>query len=207
MLYILDLIGTFAFAAYGAHLAQRKSFDIFGITVCAFLSAFGGGTLRDMILNRMPMYFVDSVYVLVTVIGVAFAVATYAYFAKMKRFLLALDAVGLVTFAYLGAYAADRAGLGIIGITLLATLTAVGGGILRDIAVKEVPLVFYYDLYATPAILLGFLYAIFRPWSVNIAGAYGLLVVIFCFRLLAIKYDWHLWRPHPACVDDGSRIS
>lgn len=195
MFYILDLIGTFAFAAYGAHLAQRKSFDIFGIAVCAVLSAFGGGALRELFLNRMPAFFSDATYIVVAFLGICFAVLTYRYFEKMQRLLLVLDAIGLVTFAYLGAYAAHRSGLGIVGIVLLATLSAVGGGILRDIAIKEVPLVFYEDLYATPAILLGMLYSIFGFYMNSNTGIYMLLAFIFLFRLLAIRYKWHLWRP------------
>ncbi len=199
MLYVLDLIGTFAFAAYGAHLAQRKSFDIFGVAVCALVSAFGGGILRELLLNRMPAFFSDYTYLIAAACGVVFAIATYAYFEKMQRLLMVLDAIGLVTFAYIGAHAAHEAELGIVGIVLFATLTAVGGGILRDIAVKEVPLVFYEDLYATPAILLGVLYALFAIYMNTPSAVYLLLSVIFLFRILAIRYKWHLWRPQDAC--------
>jgi uncharacterized membrane protein YeiH len=198
MLYILDLIGVFAFAAYGAHLAQRKSFDIFGIAVCALLSAFGGGALRELFLNRIPAFFLDPVYLLVAMLGVAFAILSYRYFEKMQKLLLVLDAVGLVTFAYLGAYAAHQAGLGMVGIVLFATLSAVGGGIMRDIAIKEVPLVFYEDLYATPAILLGFTYSLLPFFMNRDVGVYTLLATVFLFRLLAIRYKWHLWRPGSA---------
>jgi len=195
MLYVLDLIGTFAFAVYGAHLARRKSFDIFGIAACAGISALGGGTIGDLLLNRLPPYFSDGWYAAVILAGIAFAVVTFSYFESVHPWILVLDAIGLVTFAFLGADRAAQAGLGTLGIALFAVLTAVGGGVLRDVAVKEIPLIFYRDFYATPALLLGLAYAVFRPYMHQAFPVNALLMAALLLRLLAIRYNLSLWKP------------
>ena len=195
MLYFLDLLGTAAFAIYGAHLAQKKGYDLFGILVCSALSAIGGGTMRDFILNQIPAYFFDYRYFLVIILAAAFSIYSYKSFEKIKNSLLIVDAVGLVTFAFLGAATAYHNSLSLVGVIILATITAIGGGILRDICIGELPLVFYQDLYATPAIILGFLYFVLGKNMESAFFTYGLLISVFIFRLLAIKYKLNLWRP------------
>lgn len=194
-LFFFDLLGTFAFSAYGAYLGQRKGFDIFGVLVCACVSAFGGGTIRELLLNRLPVYFQDPRYLLLVILGIVFNILLFTHFPRIQRFMLSLDAIGLVTFAYLGATSALTADLGVIGVLIFATVSAVGGGVLCDLLIREIPRIFYRDFYATPALLVGLgVFLLQKQLSIPVVG-YALLFVVFCIRLLAIKYRIELWKP------------
>lgn len=194
-IYILDLIGTFAFAVYGAHIAINKEFDVFGIFVSAFLTAFGGGTLRELILRNIPFYFYDNNYIIVCLAGYVFSIAIYKGFNKISKYVLIVDAIGLATFAFIGATKANQAGLGAFAIIFLATITPIGGGLLRDIAIREIPQIFHRDFYASPAIFLGIFYAICRDYMDNIIFVYCLIFATFALRLCAIYFKFNLWRP------------
>jgi len=194
-IYILDLIGTFAFAVYGAHVAIEKEFDIFGIFVAAFLTAFGGGTLRELILGNIPFYFHDNNYVFVCLAGYAFSIATYKIFYKINKYMIVVDAIGLSTFALIGAQKAYEAKLGTSAIIFLATITAVGGGLLRDISLREVPQIFHREFYASPAMFLGVCFAIFHNYTHNPIFIYCLIFLTFALRLCAIYLKFALWRP------------
>lgn len=187
-LYPLDLLGTFAFAVYGSYIGFKKGFDIFGIFVCAFLCGLGGGTIREMILNRLPAYFTDYNYIYVVVIGILFCNFTYHHFHKINKFMLILDAVGLTTFAYIGASRAVETHLGIVGAMLFAPLTAVGGGTLKDIVANEIPDSFKGQIYASPAIISGVLYYIFKDYISNPFATFSLILFIFLIRVAAIQY-------------------
>ena len=197
-LFVFDILGTFAFAVYGAYVAQRKGFDVFGVAVCAFVSAVGGSTLRDGLFQRLPVYFFDSTYVIAILIGIVFSILVFHQFEKVQKFMLWIDALGLVTFAFIGATKAFGFGLGLLGVILFAVVSAVGGGIIRDLMVGEVPQIFYQDFYATPAIILGIIYVLLQPWVYHWYVAYGIIVVVFILRLLAIKFRLQLWKPRVA---------
>lgn len=186
-LYLLDLLGTFAFAVYGSYIGFKKGFDIFGIFVCAFLCALGGGTMRNIVLNKLPAYFTDYNYIYTVIIGVLFCYFTFHYFHKINKFMLILDAVGLTTFAYIGASIAVGYNLGIIAAMIFAPLTAVGGGTLKDIVANEVPQSFKGEIYATPAILSGVLYFIFKDYMINPIFSVALILFIFTIRVTAIQ--------------------
>lgn len=194
-IYILDIVGTFAFAVYGAHVAIKKEFDIFGIFVSAFLTAFGGGTLREFILGNIPFYFYDNNYIFVCLAGCIFSIAVYKVFNKISRYVLLVDAIGLSTFAFIGAEKADEAGLGVFAIIFLATMTAVGGGLLRDITIREVPQILHRDFYASPAMFLGASFAILREYRHNALFIGFLIFLTFALRLCAIHFRFSLWRP------------
>lgn len=194
-IYILDLLGTFTFAAYGAYIGQRKQFDIFGILICAFLTATGGGTIRELILGNMLFYFSDYNYVYAIILGAVFSICVYKMFDKINRYMLVVDAVGLTTFALIGATKAAEAELGAVAIIFLATLTAVGGGLLRDVSIREVPQIFYRDFYASPAIFLGVIYSIFSKYMDKTLWIYALIICTFLLRLAAIHFKIDLWGP------------
>lgn len=192
----LDYLGTFAFSAFGAYLAQRKGYDIFGVLTCAFISAFSGGTIREVLLNNLPTYFFDYKYSIAVLLGTVFAVIFYKNFRKINSWMLGVDAIGLVTFAYIGASRANEANLGFFGIVIFAVLTAAGGGIIRDIVMRETPIIFYQDFYATPAFLLAIGYFFLRDYSNTEWVLYTLLACTFFIRILAIKFKVQLWKPH-----------
>lgn len=109
--------------------------------------------------------------------------------------MIIVDAIGLSAFAFIGAEKANEADLGAFAIIFLATLTAVGGGLLRDIAIRQVPQIFHRDFYASPAIFLGIIFAIFRNYMHNLAFIYCLIFITFALRLCAIYFNFGLWRP------------
>lgn len=198
LLFLFDLLGTSAFAAYGSYLAAHKQFDLFGIFVCACVSAFAGGTIRSLFLNQLPIYFTDGRYFLAVLIGILFSLLLFQHFARIQRFMLAIDALGLVTFALLGASLALDHGLGLIGALLFAVLSAVGGGVCCDLLLREIPRIFYRDFYATPAALVGLFLFLFRADRHTPLVIYSILLSSFCLRLLAIKWRLELWKPRAA---------
>lgn len=194
-IYILDLLGTCTFAFYGAYVGIRRKFDIFGIFITAFLTAVGGGTIREILVNRMPQYFTDMQYIAAILLGILLAILLFPVFSKIHKYALVVDAIGLVTFAFIGATTAATFGLGAFGIITLATISAVGGGLLRDIAIAETPQIFFQDFYASPAIFLGILYALFQPQTESSWVTYIILAATFLLRLLAIYFKIQLWGP------------
>lgn len=194
-IYILDLIGTFAFASYGSYFAIRKDFDLFGIFVCAFLTAVGGGTMREMILNHVPFYFFDMHYIVVIFAAVTFSILLYKKFHRVEKLVLILDSVGLVTFAFIGASKGAAEGLGILAMTCLAAITALGGGVLRDLVLNDIPEIMYRHFYASVAIVLGVLYGVFAPFMDSFLWANVLLAFCFIIRLICIYFKINLWKP------------
>ena len=194
-IYILDLLGTFTFAAYGAYIGQQKRFDIFGIFTCAFLTALGGGTIRELILGNTLFYFCDYNYIYAIILGTVFSIVIFGKFEKISRYMLVVDAIGLTTFALIGATRAAEAELGAFAVIFLATVTAVGGGLLRDVSIREVPQIFYRDFYASPAIFLGVVYSIFQQYMDRPLCVYALVTCTFILRLLAIYFKIDLWGP------------
>ncbi|MBN2269685.1 MAG: TRIC cation channel family protein [Sedimentisphaerales bacterium] len=191
----MDLLGTFTFAAYGAYIGQQKRFDIFGIFACAFLTALGGGTIRELILGNMLFYFRDYNYIYAIILATVFSIVIFGKFEKISRYMLVVDAIGLTTFALIGATKAAQAELGAFAVIFLATVTAVGGGLLRDVSIRKVPQIFYRDFYASPAIFLGVVYSICRQYMDRPVCVYALIVCTFMLRLLAIYFKIDLWGP------------
>lgn len=193
---ILDLIGTFAFASYGSYFAIKKNFDIFGIFVCAFLTAVGGGTIRELILGHVPFYFFDSNYIYTIIAGVLFTILIFRHFNKISNFMLLLDAIGLVTFAFIGSTKAIDANLGFFGVLFFATITAVGGGVMRDVIMNEVPEIMHRDLYASIAIIFGTLFWLGRDYAGDFLFLNFLLTICLILRLLVIVRKMDLWKPN-----------
>lgn len=194
-IYVLDLVGTFAFACYGSYYALKKDFDIFGILVCAFLTAVGGGTIRELILNHVPFYFFDPAYAETILAGIVFTIVVFKHFHKINRFMLILDGIGLVVFALIGASKAYEQGFGLIPIVFFATVTSVGGGLLRDMVLNDVPEIMYKDFYATVAILLGIAFWLGEKYASSIIFVNLLIAGFFILRVAAIHYKFGLWRP------------
>ena len=204
-IYILDLIGTFAFAIYGSYFALRENFDIFGISVAAFLTAVGGGTIREIIFNKTPFYFFDQNYLIAISLGIAFSLLFFKKFHLVNRVILFLDSIGLVAFAFIGASKANDLGLGIFGTAFFATLTAVGGGALRDLVSNKVPEIMHREAYASVAVLLGLSYGIFSNKVENIVFANGMLIFFLTLRLFTAFKKINLWKPralHSVQLDD-----
>lgn len=152
--YILDLAGTSIFAVTGALAAMEKRMDIFGITVLAVITALGGGTIRDILMGQMPpFYFVKPAYLAVA-IGTALAVFFFrGMFSSMKGPLVTFDAIGLGVFTVIGAEKALGLGFPFVPVIILAMLTGIGGGMIRDVLRGEIPFVLKKEIYASASLL------------------------------------------------------
>ena len=199
----LVAIGTIAFAISGSFKAFRHELDLLGVLVLGFVTALGGGLMRDALLHTTPAAFLDLGPATYALIGCLIAIALNAAFKGLVphiarpegKLFLALDAVGLAAFTVLGAQLAAGAGLNVFGIVLLAAITGVGGGLLRDVLVMEVPLVLKADFYATATIIGGILFtALFWiGWPLSIITAVTFAVTLV-LRLLAVWLGWQLPR-------------
>tara|TARA_R110002049_G_scaffold224666_2_gene396367 strand:+ start:586 stop:1257 length:672 start_codon:yes stop_codon:yes gene_type:complete len=151
-----DYLGTFTFAISGALVAQKRSFDIFGVIVVAALTAMGGGTIRDLVLGIRPVTWVtEPIYLLVIILAVA-SVAISNIFSReaMKNSMVFFDAFGLAVFTIIGAQVAMMQPSHTFPVVVvMGVVTGVAGGVLRDIVCNEVPLIFQKEIYASAAAL------------------------------------------------------
>jgi uncharacterized membrane protein YeiH len=194
MLYILDLIGVGVFAISGALAGVRRGLDLFGITVLAAVTAIGGGTLRDVLLGRHPVFWVrNPVYLYVILAATLIAVFGQGLLTNIETPLLVADAVGLGVFALAGAESVEAEGHARIVIVLMGTMTGVAGGVVRDILSGVVPLLLRRDIYATAAIAGICLYLLLQAVGIKLRWAFGVSILsVVALRLLAIRFNWQL---------------
>ncbi|HET9679582.1 MAG TPA: trimeric intracellular cation channel family protein [Gammaproteobacteria bacterium] len=194
MLYLFDLAGVAVFAVSGALVAGRKSLDIFGVFIIAVVTAIGGGTLRDLLLDRHPLFWVeDPTYLLVISIAAFATMITVRVSRPPRQVLLVADALGLAVFCILGVRIAVAAGTGPLIAVLMGTMSGVAGGMLRDVLCGEVPLILRRDLYATAALAGASVYLLLHSLQLAspLAGIIGMLIVVG-LRLAAIFLGWRL---------------
>jgi len=191
---ILDYLGTVAFAVTGASKAIAHKADIFGIIVLATVVGVGGGVTRDVIFGRFPTAFYDPIYVGLTV-GVGIVMFfLYVKFKKQMSIWLVFDAVGLGVFSILGASIAyNVVGLNFLPMLFGGMITAIGGGILRDVFVREIPIVFVKEIYAIASIIgiVVFYVVLLFGVDVQVSSVIG-IVAATGIRLFAMKYNWNL---------------
>lgn len=193
-LYALEMVGTAAFAVSGALAAARKGMDIFGFFVLALLPAVGGGTLRDVILDRHPVFWIDDLsYVLVALAAAVLVFVTSYQPGSRRRVLIWMDAMGLALFATLGTEISLSFDTGPVVAVMLGVTTAVTGGMIRDVICNEIPLILTREIYATAAFLAGVVYVMLDAFSLGQSIAVGLAVAAgFSIRALAILFNWSL---------------
>ncbi len=191
-LIVLDLTGIFVFAITGALVAVRKRLDIFGVLVLAGTTGLGGGFLRDVLIDATPpAALMDWRYLLVPVAAGLVTFFWHPAIGRMQRLIVLLDAAGIGLFCVTGAVKALEHGLGPVPSALMGMVTAIGGGMVRDVLASRVPEIFSSTLYATPA-LLGATWAALAHeagWSVWLVALPG-LTICFGLRILAVKRDW-----------------
>ena len=194
-LLVLDLAGTFVFALSGGVVAVRKKLDLFGVLVLAFAAGNAGGVIRDVIIGSVPpAAIVDWRYIGVSIFAGFIAFFWYQRIQKLRNRVQLLDAAGLGLFAVAGAEKAIVFGLNPLSAALLGMLTGIGGGILRDVLVAQIPGVLTsIELYAVAAlagalvVVIGHLLNL-EPTMMAVAGA----VLCFAVRFFAIRRGWRL---------------
>jgi hypothetical protein len=171
-LYISNFIGVIAFAASGVFKGIKHDNDIFGVTLLAIVTAVGGGITRDIMLNMIPNAIVNPSDIYLAIITALIIYLPYLFFKKRirdlmtkrefvetsKTLVLICDAIGLAIFIYIGADKALSQNLNAIAVVIMATVTAVGGGVIRDILANETPFILKEDIYAVLCVIGGYLY-------------------------------------------------
>jgi uncharacterized membrane protein YeiH len=193
---ILDYLGTAAFAITGASKAIAHKADIFGILVLATVVGVAGGITRDVIFGRFPTAFSDPIYIGITVVVGIAMFFLYTYFKKRMNVWLVFDAIGLGVFSIIGASIAYQiVGLDFLPIMFGGVITAIGGGILRDVFVREIPIVFVKEVYAVASIIgiVIFYTILYYGVDMQVASIVG-IVAATGIRLLAMKFNWNLPR-------------
>lgn len=199
--YVFDMIGTIAFAVSGALVGVARRMDIFGMAVLALATAIGGGIVRDILLGYFPPNSLRNI-VYVTVVLIVTAIVFVIYKSRYRKramgprsrasYLLA-DALGLASFTVTGASAGFTLYPELpIFIVLLGTITAVGGGIIRDMLAQRIPSVLKEDVYALPSIIGGIAYYVMVISGLEWEAVYGAFTIVLIIRLLALKYHWSL---------------
>jgi len=190
----LDLVGTFVFALSGAMVGVRQRLDVFGVVVLSFAAGNAGGIIRDVLIDALPPAAIaDWRYVVVSLVAGLATFWRYPTVRRLQQIVLVLDALGLAVFAVSGALKAVEFGLNPLASVLLGTLTGIGGGMLRDVLVAQIPTVLRAELYAVAAlagatvVVVGQLLGL-PPTLVTAAGA----VLCFALRILAIRLGWAL---------------
>jgi uncharacterized membrane protein YeiH len=194
MFHLLDIIGTMAFAMSGALTAMNKRLDPFGVFIIAFVTAVGGGTLRDVLIGRTPVgWMLDLKYVYVIILGFILAVIFRKKFDKLRTSLFLFDTIGLGVFTLIGLEKGILTGLHPIICIALGTMTACFGGVTRDILCNEIPVIFRREIYATICILGGIVFFVLKKLNFNDDLLYLVTcVVMIVVRLMAVKYKWYL---------------
>lgn len=190
---VMDLVGTAAFAVSGVLVGVNNRLDLFGIFVLSIATASGGGLIRDMILgDELPIFFTQSRYLVTIMVSVVITCMAIKYIRRILFVIKVFDAAGLGVFTVLAAYKSIREGVPLIGVLFLAALTGIGGGIIRDILVNDVPLVFRSEIYALASILGALIfYLLYGFMDVNI-NVYLCIFIIFAIRMVAIHFNLNL---------------
>lgn len=198
-IYVLDLFGTMAFAVTGAFKAIEKKFDIVGIIILATITGLAGGTLRDVIIGKVPPNSIaDPAYIAITV---ATGIVIFLLFSRLKKhwnLFLKFDAIGLGVFTIIGAtFAYNIFGLNFLAIAFAGIVTAIGGGILRDVFVQDTPIIFVKELYASASFIgvVVFYFILVLDGSLYLATILGIIITTG-LRMVAMKFNWNLPRVH-----------
>jgi uncharacterized membrane protein YeiH len=192
MFYLLDIIGTMAFAMSGALTAMKRKMDPFGVFIIAFVTAVGGGTLRDVMIGRTPVgWMLDLNYIYVITLGFIITIIFRKKLDHLRKSLALFDTIGLGVFTLIGIQKGIDFNLHPIICVALGTLTACFGGVIRDILCTEIPVIFRKEVYATICILGGIVFFILRELNVENDLLYLITsLVIIVVRILAKKYKW-----------------
>lgn len=200
LIYVLDILGTFAFAVSGALVASDKKFDLFGVIIIAFVTAVGGGMLRDVLMNAHPINWIGDLNYLWTIL---FAViATFLFKSKilpLSKTMFLFDTVGLSVFTLLGLQKGLSYDLHPVIALIMGMISAVFGGVLRDVLTNKVPLIFEKEIYASACLAGGITYlglAFFEaPKDLNFIISASVIITI---RLVSVKFKLEL----PKIKDD-----
>lgn len=191
--FILEMLGTLAFAISGIRLASAKRFDWFGAYVVGFTTAIGGGTLRDVMLSMTPFWMLDNIYLVVTAVALGIVIVLGRYLIRLNNTFFIFDAIGLGLFTVVGIEKTLAAGFPLWVAIIMGTLTGAAGGVLRDILINEEPLIFRKEIYALACVFGGVVF-----WACGQVGITGAVLqittaaAVIALRIVAVHYGLKL---------------
>jgi len=191
---VLNLAGTIAFATSGAFVAMSKKFDPFGVFIVAFVTALGGGTLRDILIGSSPVgWMKDTTYVYVITVTVVLAIIFRNKLKHLSKSLFLFDSIGLGIFTIIGTEIGIQANFSPVISIALGTMTAAFGGVIRDILCNEIPVIFRKEIYATASIAGAIAFIILHYYNVNNNITYVITtLIIIIIRLIAVRFKLSL---------------
>lgn len=193
IIYFLDIAGVIAFAISGVLTAMKKRMDLFGILIIAFVTAIGGGTLRDLLIGEPVAWIQSTTYIHVILITTVFSILFKSKLFYLRKALFLFDTIGLSIFTLIGLEKALNAGFSPPVCIATGTMTACFGGVIRDILANKIPIIFHKEIYATACILGGVAYFTMHALSLSNGIIFFITAtIIFVVRLLAVSYNWQL---------------
>lgn len=193
-LLVIDLLGTFAFAVSGAFLAMQKRLDPFGVLVLAFVTAIGGGTLRDIMIGNLPVSWLKNETATILIFSAGLVTMLFGgYLKQFTTTLFLFDALGLGLFTIIGIEIAIEKEFSAAICIALGTVTACFGGVIRDVLLNDVPMLFRKEIYALACIAGGVLYFVLRRVDLD-QDLSKIICILFIFtiRVIAVKYKLSL---------------
>lgn len=205
---IIDFIGTFAFAISGIRLAAAKNFDWFGAYVVGFVTAVGGGTLRDVMLDMTPFWMEHVSYVVITALALVFVIIFRRHVVRLDNTFFIFDAVGIALFTVVGVEKSISAGFPVWVNIIMGTITGAAGGMFRDIFINEVPLIFRKDIYAMACLAGGAVYYLCL-WTglPTVATEIVAALSVFLIRVLSVRFRISLPSLKSIEQDDRNGLS
>jgi uncharacterized membrane protein YeiH len=193
-LYIIDILGTISFAVSGAFLAMEKKLDPFGVLVLSFVTAIGGGTLRDIMIGNLPVSWLRNETATIVIFSSAVATMIFGrYLRHLTTTLFLFDALGLGLFTLIGIEFGIEKHFSIGVCLALGTITACFGGVVRDVLLNNIPLLFRKEIYAVACIAGGAIYFLMKQTSIDATTSKILcILIIFIIRILAVRYKLSL---------------
>ncbi len=194
LIYSLDIIGTFAFAVSGALVASKKKYDLFGVVIIAFVTAVGGGMMRDVLINYHPINWIgDLNYIWTILIAVVFTFLFKSKIAPWSKTMFIFDTIGIAVFTLLGTEKGLNFGLHPFIAVVMGVVSAVMGGVLRDVLTQKIPLIFKKEIYALACFIGAFVFLLLNEFKIKIEFQYiATILTILIIRIIAVKYKLKL---------------
>ncbi|MEX6625767.1 trimeric intracellular cation channel family protein [Tenacibaculum pacificus] len=194
IIYALDIAGTFAFAISGALVAIKKKFDVFGVIIIAFVTAVGGGMIRDVLINAHPINWISDLnYIWTILTAVGFTFLFRSKIAPFRKTMFLFDTIGISVFTLLGLEKGLAYDLHPFVALIMGMVSAVFGGVLRDVLTRKVPLIFKKEIYALACLAGGVVYLILAEFNINKDLQFVVpTFVVFLIRSIVVKYKLEL---------------
>lgn len=190
---ILEFIGTFAFAISGIRLASAKQFDWFGAYVVGLATAIGGGTIRDLLLDVTPFWMTDPIYLICSALALFWVIIFGKHLIHLHNTFFIFDSIGLALFTVVGVGKSISLGYPFWVAIIMGSITGAAGGVIRDVFINEIPLIFRKEIYAIACVIGGMVY-----WGCQLINMDQMLtqcisgISVFIVRILAVKYQIRL---------------